>query len=80
MAMLGVPYGDAVHRAPEMARAQAAQVAARIGEQGGPTGLEDREVVALIAYMQRLGTDIRGGGTLAQAPASVAPPTPEGAR
>jgi len=80
MAMLGVPYGDAVHRAPEMARAQAAQVAARIAEQGGPKGLEDKEVVALIAYMQRLGTDIRGGGTLAQAPASAAPAAPEGAR
>ncbi|HEY3215966.1 MAG TPA: cytochrome-c oxidase, cbb3-type subunit I [Candidatus Eisenbacteria bacterium] len=61
MAMLGVPYGEAVHRAPELARAQAAEVAARIQTQGGPSGLGDREIVALVAYLQRLGTDIRGG-------------------
>ena len=66
MAMLGVPYGDAVHHAPEMARAQAREVAKRIEAQGGPPGLEDREVIAMIAYIQRLGTDIRGGATLAQ--------------
>jgi len=26
---------------------------------GGPTGMDDKEVIALIAYMQRLGVDIR---------------------
>ncbi len=31
MAMLGVPYGDAIHHAPEMARAQAAKIAADWG-------------------------------------------------
>jgi cytochrome c oxidase cbb3-type subunit I/II len=67
MAMLGVPYGDAVNHAPEMAHAQAREVARRIEAQGGPKGLEDREVIALIAYIQRLGVDIRGGATLAQA-------------
>ncbi len=59
MAMLGVPYGDAVHRAPEVARAQAREVAARIEAQGGPAGLEDREIVAIVAYLQRLGTDVK---------------------
>ena len=29
-----------------------------IVEQGGPEGLEDRTIVALVAYLQRLGTDI----------------------
>jgi len=59
MAMLGVPYGDAVNRAPEMAREQAAQVAASIEAAGGPKGLADKEIVALTAYLQRLGRDLK---------------------
>ncbi len=58
MAMLGVPYGEAVLNAPEMARVQAARIAADIEAAGGRPGLADKEVVALIAYLQRLGTDI----------------------
>jgi cbb3-type cytochrome oxidase cytochrome c subunit len=30
-----------------------------IAGQGGPPGLEDKQIVALVAYLQRLGTDIR---------------------
>jgi len=71
MAMLGVPYGDAVNRAPEMAREQARQIAADIGAAGGPADLSDREIVALVAYIQRLGTDIRGGGVALAAPAGT---------
>ena len=59
MSMLGVPYGDAVNRAPAMAREQARSIAAAIVEQGGPAGLEDTEMVAMVAYMQRLGRDIK---------------------
>ena len=60
MAMLGVPYGDAVNRAPEMARAQAAaDRRGRSRQQGGPAGLDDKEIVAIVAYMQRLGSDIK---------------------
>ncbi|HSR15263.1 MAG TPA: cytochrome-c oxidase, cbb3-type subunit II, partial [Gemmatimonadales bacterium] len=59
MAMLGVPYGDAVNRAPELARQQAEAIAQAIGSQGGPADLADKEIVALVAYLQRLGTDIR---------------------
>ncbi|MEZ6319054.1 MAG: cytochrome-c oxidase, cbb3-type subunit I [Phycisphaerales bacterium] len=64
MAMLGVPYGDAVldGQAGELAREQAARVAQQIKDnaQGYPLteGLEKKKVVALIAYLQRLGTDI----------------------
>ena len=64
MAMLGVPYGEAVKGdvAIEMARAQALEVANQIREQslGAPLvdDLEDKKVVALIAYIQRLGTDL----------------------
>jgi cytochrome c oxidase cbb3-type subunit I/II len=59
MTMLGVPYGDAVRNAPAMAREQARAIAAGIVEQGGPAGLEDKEVVAIVAYLQRLGRDIK---------------------
>jgi cytochrome c oxidase cbb3-type subunit I/II len=70
MAMLGVPYGDAVERAPEMAREQAKQLAESIAAAGGPTGLEDKEIVAMVAYLQRIGTDIRKSAGVAAAPAA----------
>jgi cytochrome c oxidase cbb3-type subunit I/II len=69
LAMLGHPYGDALERAPEMAREQARVVAARIVEQGGPAGLEDKEIVAMVAYLQRLGTDLRRVAPAAGGPA-----------
>jgi cytochrome c oxidase cbb3-type subunit I/II len=59
MAMLGVPYGDAVNSAPAMAREQAARIAQSIVQGGGDAGLESKEIVAMIAYMQRLGRDAR---------------------
>ncbi|HEY0462813.1 MAG TPA: cytochrome-c oxidase, cbb3-type subunit II, partial [Polyangiaceae bacterium] len=68
MAMLGVPYGEAVLHAESMARKQAAQLSADIKTQGGPAGLEQKKIIALIAYLQRMGTDIK------KLPAS-APPT-----
>jgi cytochrome c oxidase cbb3-type subunit I/II len=71
MQRLGVPYpGDAAD-APAQAREQAAAIAAGVAAQGGPAGLETREIVALVAYLQRLGRDIRvaGAGTAPPAPA-----------
>src|SRR5688572_9859370 len=59
MAMLGVPYGETITRAEAEARAQARSIAASIVEQGGPADLENKQIVALIAYLQRLGTDIK---------------------
>ncbi|MDX2207669.1 MAG: cytochrome-c oxidase, cbb3-type subunit I [Gemmatimonadales bacterium] len=58
MAMLGVPYGQAVTDAIPMAREQAAAIAREIESAGGPSGLADKEMAAMVAYMQRLGTDI----------------------
>jgi cytochrome c oxidase cbb3-type subunit I/II len=81
MAMLGVPYADAIHRAPQMAREQATAVAARIEAQGGPAGLGDKEIVALVAYLQRLGTDLHAGGATAlAAPANPQPAATEARR
>ena len=59
MAMLGVPYDAAALRdADGVARDQARFIADAIVAQGGPA-LADKEIVALIAYLQRLGTDIQ---------------------
>jgi cytochrome c oxidase cbb3-type subunit I/II len=69
MAMLGVPYGAAITRAEPMAREQAKSLAAEIRAQGGPSGLETKKIVALVAYLQRLGTDIKKmPGAAPQAP------------
>jgi len=78
MQRLGVPYNDAtVARAAAMAREQAKVIAARIVEEGGSPGLEDRQVIALIAYMLRLGTDLdRPPDAAAAAPAPVAVRSP----
>ena len=67
MAMLGVPYGEEIK--PEVAIAnakdQAEKIAASIKTQAGgampagiPSDLSQKKVTALIAYLQRLGTDI----------------------
>ena len=59
MAMLGVPYADAVNKAEAMARTQAGELAAAIVAQGGPPGLESKKIIALVAYLQRMGQDIK---------------------
>jgi cytochrome c oxidase cbb3-type subunit I/II len=69
--MLGVPYGNLLDRAEAVAREQARQIAVEILAQGGPEGLEDKEVVALTAYLQRLGTDLFKTPAPAPAPASL---------
>jgi len=56
---VGVPYDDStIDNAAASARTQAKELAAQIVSQKGPAGLEDKQVVALIAYIQRLGTDL----------------------
>ena len=60
MAMLGVPYGaDALDHADGMAQHQATELATKLRDEGGPAGMEGKDVIALIAYMQRLGRDIQ---------------------
>ena len=55
---LGIPYTDAeIADAVELAQAQADSVAANVAEQGGPDRLADKEITALVAYLQRLGRD-----------------------
>jgi hypothetical protein len=59
MALLQVPYTDeARDNAPELARAQGRLIAEELVAQNGMEGLESKKVIALIAYLQRLGLDI----------------------
>ena len=68
---LGVPYtAEQVRDAGALAREQAKQIAGAIAQQGGPAGLEDTELVALVAYLQRLGTDIKKPSSVAAAAGS----------
>jgi cytochrome c oxidase cbb3-type subunit I/II len=74
---LGVPYTDGeIDAAVASMAAQAKAIAAEVEAQKGPTGLADKEIVALTAYLQRLGTDIKWKRPVPQAPlaATVAPP------
>ncbi|MCA9286594.1 MAG: cytochrome-c oxidase, cbb3-type subunit I [Phycisphaerales bacterium] len=81
MAMLGVPYGEAVNDAEKMARAQAETIATELVAQGGYTDLQGKKVVALIAYLQRLGTDISAPPPPAEpAVAAAEPPAQPGTR
>lgn len=82
-AALGAPYGEALDHTEELARAQAKEIVASIVEQGGPSAvtlddgteipLEETKIVALIAYLQRLGTDLYAQPAEASAARSAAP-------
>ena len=55
------PYTDEqVLRAPADAQAQADGIADKLLEQGAKQDIRSKKIVALIAYLQRLGTDIKG--------------------
>ena len=56
-----------------MAEAQAALIADTILQQGGPPNLKGKEIVALVAYLQRLGWDATHVAGPAAAPAAAAP-------
>ncbi|HEX8027009.1 MAG TPA: cytochrome-c oxidase, cbb3-type subunit I [Vicinamibacterales bacterium] len=78
---VGVPYSDGeIETAIVEMRRQAHALAAEVESQQGPAGLADKEVIALTAYLQRLGTDIRWkrpepAQPLAAAPTRSAAPT-----
>jgi cytochrome c oxidase cbb3-type subunit I/II len=60
MSMLGVPYdAQALAHADGIAKQQALEYAKKLEAAGGPAGMQDKEVIALIAYIQRLGMDIK---------------------
>jgi cbb3-type cytochrome c oxidase subunit II len=56
---LGTPYSDAdIEGAEEDAKAQAANIGLNVAANGGPENIAGKEIVALVAYLQRLGTDL----------------------
>lgn len=56
MKLLGVPYDDdVVANADIYAQKQALQIAQDLEKNGAPAGLENKQIVALIAYIQSLG-------------------------
>ena len=62
MRTLGVPYPDGYEEQAALDLAQQAQlITARLREAKIEVD-SDREIIALIAYLQRLGTDIRAAG------------------
>jgi cytochrome c oxidase cbb3-type subunit I/II len=74
---VGVPYtdGEIETAVAEMDR-QAHAMATEVEAQQGLAGLADKEVIALTAYLQRLGTDIRWKRPEVQPPLFVVPPKP----
>lgn len=58
---LGTPYEEGFEKkAAVHARAQAKEIVERLKVAGiEEAGLEKKEIIALIAYLQRLGTDIK---------------------
>ena len=72
MRAVGVPYGDGeIATAKASIAAQAQAIATEVEAQQGPPGLAGREIMALTAYLQRLGTDIRWRRPLVQPPLAL---------
>lgn len=62
MKFMGVPYQDRdIEMAEADARAEAKQISEDLAHQGGPAQSDEYEIVALIAYLQRLGQDHKKG-------------------
>ena len=79
---VGTPYTDGeIEMAATSMAHQASAIAAEIEAQQGPRDLADKEITALTAYLQRLGSDIRWkrpvaapvilGGVVTQVPAGA---------
>jgi len=62
MSQLGVPYtSEEIEKAEQNARVEAQAVADSLVSQGAPKLTNEKEIVALIAYLQRLGMDFKKG-------------------
>lgn len=62
MKSLGVPYTDEdIQNAEADARFEAKTIADQLVAQGAPAGTEEKEIIALISYLQRLGQDFKKG-------------------
>jgi cytochrome c oxidase cbb3-type subunit I/II len=77
MRQLGVPYPKEMEKeCTAVAQAQAKAVGDDLAKEG-VSGMEDKEVIALIAYLQRLGTDIKWREAATALDPAVSAITPE---
>lgn len=61
LAALGVPYSqDEIDNAANIAREQASKITEGLAESGVESKMQDKQIIALIAYLQRLGADLGG--------------------
>jgi cytochrome c oxidase cbb3-type subunit I/II len=64
LAWLGTPYSkEEIDNAVSHAKAQASEISQRLRESGETRDVEGKEIIAMIAYLQRLGTDFKESGT-----------------
>ena len=80
LSRVGVPYTDAdIADAVASAQRQADAIAADVAAQGGPGDLSRKEIVALVAYLQRMGTDVKTAQTPRDPATNTdsAPPSPD---
>jgi len=69
LAAIGVPYTQQeIEQAATDAQTQARAIAADVAANQGPPALQDKEIVALVAFLQRLGTDIKAQPSAAPTP------------
>jgi hypothetical protein len=75
---VGVPYTDGeIETAVAAMQTQAKVITAEVEAQQGPAGLADKEITALAAYLQRLGTDIKWKRPQPQLPLAAAAIVPQ---
>jgi len=61
---VGVPYTDEqIHNAPKSIASQSKTVVTNLAVGSITNAPPDREIIAVIAYLQRLGTDIKGAAS-----------------
>ncbi len=60
LAWLGTPYSpEEIDSAESLAMSQAEEISQRLKQSGETRELKDKEIIAMIAYLQRLGTDFK---------------------
>lgn len=60
LSRIGVPYSKHEIESAELNyRQQASEISARLKKEGGVEGAENKEIIALIGYLQRLGRDFK---------------------
>lgn len=80
MRTLGVPYtDDQIEQGVADAQQQAKDIAQKIRDAQGPADLDDKTVVALIAYVDRLGVDLNRPAPTEDEPAGEETPAEEDA-